>query len=148
VSNNDNRPPADRLIERLDGVRTKGKRAWIAKCPAHQDRSPSLSVREADDGRVLIHCFAGCPVHDVNDAVGLDMADLFPPQPEDHKAISASQRWIPRQVLEAVARESMIVAIAAEDIAGGKLLSLSDTQRVGEAALVLQDAARQAGYIK
>ena len=33
---------------------------WIARCPAHDDRKPSLSVREAKDGRVLIRCHAGC----------------------------------------------------------------------------------------
>jgi hypothetical protein len=41
----------------------KGRRVgpdWIALCPAHDDRKPSLSIRQADD-RVLVHCFAGCP---------------------------------------------------------------------------------------
>ena len=33
---------------------------WIARCPAHEDRSPSLSISERD-GRILAHCFAGCP---------------------------------------------------------------------------------------
>jgi putative DNA primase/helicase len=33
---------------------------WIACCPAHHDREPSLSIREADDGKILVHCHAGC----------------------------------------------------------------------------------------
>jgi putative DNA primase/helicase len=34
--------------------------SWLARCPAHDDREPSLSIREADDGKVLVHCHAGC----------------------------------------------------------------------------------------
>ena len=35
-------------------------REWMAQCPAHDDRTPSLSIRDADDGQVLVHCHAGC----------------------------------------------------------------------------------------
>jgi putative DNA primase/helicase len=45
-----------------------GRRAgavWMARCPAHDDREPSLSIRDGDQGRVLIHCFAGCDQRDV-----------------------------------------------------------------------------------
>jgi hypothetical protein len=45
------------------------RRAYICKCPAHDDRSPSLSVRDADDGRVLVKCHAGCSQADVIDAL-------------------------------------------------------------------------------
>ena len=138
--------PADSLIPRLDGVRERGKGAWIAKCPAHEDRSPSLSISEADDGRLLVHCFGGCPVHDVVAAVGLELSDLFPPRPEDARAIPASQRHLPRQVIEATAREASIVAIAADDIAAGKTLSAADTDRVATAADRLREAARSVGY--
>jgi hypothetical protein len=48
----------------------------MARCPAHQDKSPSLAVNEAED-RVLIHCFAGCETTDVTAAIGLNVADLF-----------------------------------------------------------------------
>jgi putative DNA primase/helicase len=33
---------------------------WIACCAAHHDREPSLSIREADEGKILVHCHAGC----------------------------------------------------------------------------------------
>lgn len=49
----------------------------VAQCPAHDDRSPSLSVRECDDGRVLLHCFAGCETRSIVEALGLSWADLF-----------------------------------------------------------------------
>ena len=44
----------------LVDARRTGPEKWQAHCPAHQDRSPSLSIRAGNDGRVLLHCFAGC----------------------------------------------------------------------------------------
>ena len=42
-------PPIDRLLDRLDGVRQNGRDQYLAKCPAHDDRSPSLSIRTLGD---------------------------------------------------------------------------------------------------
>lgn len=64
------------FLTHLDGVR-EGARGWIARCPAHPDRSPSLSVDEGDDGRVLVRCFAGCTAESITAAVGLTVRDLF-----------------------------------------------------------------------
>ena len=55
-------------IARALGGRKAGA-GWMARCPAHDDRRPSLSVRDADSGKVLVHCFAGCPQRDVVDAL-------------------------------------------------------------------------------
>jgi putative DNA primase/helicase len=44
-------------------------REWMAPCPAHEDRKPSLSIREADDGTILVHCHAGCTQEFVIDAL-------------------------------------------------------------------------------
>ena len=66
---------AQDVLDRLEKV-TGGKGKWMACCPAHQDKSPSLAVTEADD-RVLVHCFAGCDTQDVTAAIGLNVADLF-----------------------------------------------------------------------
>lgn len=48
------------------------------KCPAHDDRRGSLSVREGRDGRALVFCHAGCRTVDVLHAIGLQMRDLMP----------------------------------------------------------------------
>jgi hypothetical protein len=71
------RRPLDRLLGRLDGVR-QTRTGYIARCPSHADRDPSLSITEADDGRVLVKCFAACTAAGIVAAVGLTMADLFP----------------------------------------------------------------------
>lgn len=46
------------IARALSGKRTGS--GWVARCPAHDDRTPSLSMRDADDGKVLVYCHAGC----------------------------------------------------------------------------------------
>ena len=69
--------PIDLFLSRLQKVQGRGGK-YQACCPAHEDRSPSLSIREATDGRVLIHCHAGCEVSDIVESTGLTLGDLFP----------------------------------------------------------------------
>jgi hypothetical protein len=69
--------PMDEVLDRLDNVRRSAK-GYSALCPAHDDHHPSLVVTEGDDGRVLLHCHAGCEAEEVVAALGLSMADLFP----------------------------------------------------------------------
>lgn len=67
------------LIDRLDGVRKTGTDRYIAKCPAHDDGDPSLSIRELPDGRILLHCFSGgCGGLDILSAIGLEWQDVMP----------------------------------------------------------------------
>ena len=54
----------DTVLCRLDGVRRCG-RGWVARCPAHEDREPSLSIAQGTRRRVLLHCFAGCLFRDI-----------------------------------------------------------------------------------
>ena len=61
--------------------KTKAKRqgdGWQGCCPAHNDKTPSLSIHEGTDGRVLLKCHTGCGVENVVSALNLEMADLFP----------------------------------------------------------------------
>ncbi len=71
----------DALLAQLEGVRAHGTERWQARCPSHEDRSPSLSLRLAEDGRILAHCFAGCSVHEVCGALGIRVAELFADAP-------------------------------------------------------------------
>lgn len=68
---------AEDLLVRLEGVRPRGTGKWLGCCPAHQDRSPSLSIREGDDGRILVHCFSGCTAPEICNALGITLKDLF-----------------------------------------------------------------------
>jgi putative DNA primase/helicase len=70
----------DVLLGRLEGVRPQGPHSWMARCPAHDDRDPSLSV-SVKEGRILIYCFAGCSADAVLEAAGLTWRDLREPDP-------------------------------------------------------------------
>lgn len=65
------------FLSHCEDVRTAGK-GWLARCPAHDDKRPSLSVNAGDDSRILLKCRAGCDTERVVSAVGLTMRDLFP----------------------------------------------------------------------
>jgi hypothetical protein len=67
---------ASRVLALLDGVRRIDESRWVARCPSHQDRSPSLAIRQSDD-RVLLHCHAGCTAANIMNALGLTFADLY-----------------------------------------------------------------------
>lgn len=70
--------PVTLVLSKLESVRPRGEGQWMARCPAHDDRKPSLSVTLGDYGRVLLHCFAGCSFKAVLAAAGLDASDLRP----------------------------------------------------------------------
>lgn len=65
-------------------VRRQNSHDAAAHCPAHEDRNPSLSISNGD-GRVLLHCQAGCHPEDVTAAIGLTMADLFDEPKQDER---------------------------------------------------------------
>lgn len=65
------------FLSHLEGVIGQGNQ-YSARCPAHDDKRASLSVSTGRDGRILLHCHAGCAVTDILDALGLKESDLFP----------------------------------------------------------------------
>ena len=75
--------PIERVLPNLEKVRPNGDRSWMACCPAHEDRTPSLSISAGDDGRVLLNCFAGCGVEAILAALRLELSDLYVTLPED-----------------------------------------------------------------
>jgi hypothetical protein len=84
-----------RALAALLQARRTGPGKWQARCPAHQDDSPSLSLREGTDGRVLVHCFAGCALDSILAALNLRRSDLFqgrPPSPAQLEALEAERQ--------------------------------------------------------
>jgi hypothetical protein len=69
--------PVEMVLARLKGVRTS-LHGWVACCPAHSDREPSLSIGLGDEGQVLLNCFAGCSLEQIVEAMGITIAELFP----------------------------------------------------------------------
>jgi hypothetical protein len=135
------------LLDKLDCVRVTGPGRWIARCPAHEDRHASLSVRELDDGRVLVHDFAGCSVHEIVSAVGIELTDLFPPRVPGRDAFKRERRPFPAaDVLRCVAFEALVVAIAAGRLGNGHALTDEDKERLLVAASRLQAAVTESGH--
>jgi hypothetical protein len=69
---------ADEVAALISGARRVGEGRWVARCPAHGDRTPSLSIRQGDDGAVLLHDHGGCSFQEVAAALGLEPCQLFP----------------------------------------------------------------------
>jgi hypothetical protein len=128
------------LLARLDRVRKTGRAQWVACCPSHESKSrQSLSIAEASDGRVLVHCFGGCSALAVLEALDLEFADLFPDRDPDAagrakgwrsaRAKDAEQRkeqLHPRTALTAIAADAAEVAVLVSDVAEGRV----DAERV------------------
>lgn len=130
---------AETLLARLDRVRKTGPDSWQARCPAHDDRGPSLTIRETEDAKVLVHCFAGCSVHEVVGAVGLEVTDLFPPR--QHQGKPERRPFPAADALRAVAFESLVVAAAGSALLAGQPFTPGDRERLFLAVERIQAAA-------
>ena len=124
---------AAKLIERLDRVKETGSGRWIAKCPSHEDRSPSLSIRELGDGRVLVHDFGGCEVGDVLTALGLTLSDLFPERLAAHSYPRTHLRIPACDLLEVISEENIVVAVVAADMLAKRTITNTDWRRLAQA---------------
>ncbi len=130
--------PTERVIEAVEAeTRHPARRSgssWKALCPAHDDRTPSLSISEGDDGRALVRCFTGCTTEAILDALGLQPRDLFEPS-------SSNGSW---QIVETYSyvdekgeELSQVVRFEPKDFRqrrsdhrGGYTWNLGDTRRV------------------
>lgn len=131
--------PIDRLIPLLAGVRQYGT-GWRADCPTGHRSRGTLAVGVGDDGRVLLHCHAGCDAADVLAAVGLTLADLYPDRPRDLSPMGRraardamrSAHW--SAALGVLSAEATVIEVAAVMIERGEPLSPDDVARVHVAA--------------
>ena len=110
------------LIQKIPDIRKMREGQWMARCPAHDDKDHSLSVR-AGDTAWMLHCFAGCELRSVVDALGLGMKDLFYHQ--DSGKISDGRKF---HTQKEISYHKTIVDIAEHDMASGAKLSNHDYQ--------------------
>ena len=103
----------DQVLNRLPNVRKSG-RGWQSRCPAHNDKGPSLSIAEGSKG-VLMHCHAGCTIDEVCSAIGMQPRDLF-------------YEYLAKMPDSSSDLDDYIIAIARADIASGRNLSQEDQQ--------------------
>jgi hypothetical protein len=148
--------PIDAVISRLERVKPTGPGTWLASCPtsrhARGDRSRGLSIREGDDGRVLIHCHAGCPVDEIVGALGLQLQDLFPAREITYPSHSPRHGLIGRprviripwpDLFEALEHQLLVCSMAFSDLAKGKDFTAEDAEAISRLAGQLATEIRE-----
>lgn len=85
--------PIDNVLSRLHGVQESSE-GWIACCPAHGDTRPSLSIAVCRDERVLLHCHVGCEIHEIVDATGMQLSELYPQLPAGDRRKVCRDRFV------------------------------------------------------
>lgn len=131
---------AANLVSCLYAVRETGVGRWIARCPAHDDRAPSLSIREVD-GRTLIHCFSGCEPLDIVHALGLQLSDLFIDSPPvDHRRPRTRSQMLASDALACIDHETSVVSIIAADMLRQREIDEPTWRRLAEAVTKIGEA--------
>lgn len=138
---------AEALVSRLEKVKRLGAGRWQACCPAHPDRTPSLRIRELDDGRVLVKCFGqDCSFEDIVSAAGVDMEEMFPPSPPRAEGYQPERRpFFPSDVYDIARHEITVVYLIGADLNRKKEISNEDYERLSTAVERLESIA-QAAY--
>jgi len=126
----------EKLINQLEKVKRTGNNRYIACCPVHNDKNPSLSITE-HDGKVLLNCFGcGAGAHEIVEALGLSLNDLFS---GDTDYYSPPQKVPLRDVLECLKDEIMIITSAALRVARGGEVNEVDRARILKAAAIIEN---------
>lgn len=134
----------DEILSRLEKIKRTGRGNWLACCPAHDDRSPSLTIHESETGKIVVRCHAECSFEEIVNAVGLGWEPWFPPK-QDGDFSSAIRRPFPAgDVLEALAAEAMIVTTAACNLGNGFELTHGDHARLLVAMERIEEGRRLA----
>ena len=116
-------PNIDNVLAHMECVHKTGADKWICRCPAHNDKSPSLSIRLTPE-RILLYCFAGCTTEAIITASGLTWGDICGDDPDRQAWVRATAKPLPSPNIDDVYR--MIVLVAEDDMAVGKSLSIPD----------------------
>lgn len=130
---------ATNLLNQLSRVKKTGADRWMACCPAHQDKTASLSIKELPDGRVLLHCFAGCDPDSVLAANGLTFADLMPERLQgDFKPVRFAFSAL--DALRALVADLLFIRLCALSMSKGRELIASDLEELFKSACRIENA--------
>ena len=131
-----------KILDGLELVKRVREGEYIARCPAHDDRDPSLSLKETRDGKVLIHCHAGCMPAHVMAHLGLTLGDLYDePLSHHERPLYMARRERQDRIKEesSIETERLVLAMADADRAKGRRLSQADLKREKEAYLRVKE---------
>ena len=117
------------ILSHFNKVRATSKSgSYNCLCPAHDDRSASLSIKICDDGRVLIHCFAGCDIQNILSSVGLTLDDIIPQRIDLLKP--SGKAFNPFAILKTMKDEALFVYMCAREVEEGRTLQSSDKDKL------------------
>lgn len=136
----------DGLLVRLDGVKKTGANRWTAKSPTRNERTASLSIKQTEDGRVLLHDFGGSDAAEILAALGISWIQLIPPHlRRDKRAFTPAERQghDALAALNAMHTAALIVRICANKLADGQPLADADRHALRQAVNTI-DRAYQA----
>lgn len=133
--------PLTEVTSRLRGLVKRHNGGLLAFCPSHDDRKGrSLAVSLGRQGQVLMHCFAGCSIHEITAAIDLNPSDLF---------IRSDSKYEPQtrayfndwQIINALRHDALVVMIAARTMLTGKALPEADVASLSGAVIRIHEAA-------
>lgn len=125
------------LLSRLEKVEKLQPGQYAARyracCPAHTDKNPSLSITLTNDDKILLKCFPGCSTHEIVSAVGMTLSDLFPPRERHTHHQRGKKVFNAYDAIRVVARDALVVSMAAAKLRQGETLSPEDMQQLIDA---------------
>ena len=136
----------EKILDRLNRVTKTGHGRWRACCPAHDDKNPSLLLKQNSDGKIGLQCFAGCDGADVLAAIGLTFKHLYPPHLQRNASPHDRTHFNAMDILRCVGHEALVAAVAASNLRNGETLSEKDFERLLLAARRLRNAAEVARH--
>lgn len=143
-----NDSPIDLILHGLERVKSTGPGKWQALCPAHNDKRPSLSIKESDDGRVLLKCWTGCGAAEIVNALGLSLADLFPGDRRgltEHGTGPARRPFDWQDALKGVSHEIAVARLIVSAVNSGREMDAKSIDRLALAEERIDAALRAAG---
>ena len=128
----------DTLLSRVHRLKKTGDSKWLACCPAHDDKTPSLAIKLADE-RILIHCFAGCDVSAIVSTLGLKLSDLMPESKRHSRPDNKRPKFNKYELFDIIVFEATIIILAIRKAFNGTPLSTEEMARVIQAEETIHD---------
>lgn len=143
-------PRLQMLLNRVEYLRTAGEDRWRCKCPVHGGNTrDSLSIKFCEDGRVLIHCFAGCEPLEILKVCGLEMIDIMPERITHNATPQEKRKWREAATMRdwqkarsSIQHEARVIWVAGKQIIDGKSLNDVDDKRLDQALEQIVQAGR------
>lgn len=132
--------PLTEITSRLNGVLKRHNGGYLAFCPSHDDkRGRSLAIGTGRQGQVLLKCFAGCSIHEITSAIGLNPSDLFIKLDQytyDKQSRSSFLEW---QLLSALRYDALVVLIATKRLLAGEQSTEEDIEFLSKAVIRIDE---------